>query len=634
MRCTSVFTAPPPGSYPNSIAVGFQPGANVTVHYRVNLGTWQQGTGPVWIAQNAAVEFYGEHVGGSLSPIQSAAYIVDQAPDADGDGDGVPDAIEELVGTNLTKADTDGAGDSDFAELLDGSDPNDPASRAGPHVRVFDSIAASFVWDDDASAVISTDDQEMFISDPAKPGQASAKVSKVPGMHRVGDITLKRGVIGQRAWFPAGYAVERSGAFGPAMTSLVGVEFPPVPNIQIDLNAADPVADWRAAAELALDDFHAVPLEFTVGPSSALGALIIEYWYGTQLLQLGRIASLAERPRLADSPNSPQAGFMNAADITAIQEPATLLQPGHELAQVWQQLNTALQQEPSFAPLRQTAEAAFAQAMRATRNGAPLDSPVHALRNFISGEPVPAGYLFPIVQATAINLRGQLLALVDPRPQVELTGTFVPKPGGAELLVAGDGYDLLIMGGEGWHPTGHEIIVPGSILMVRGFPTTGTPAPGLAGAIAVLAVAVLEVPEAGYADLDGNGLPDAWEQFFLGSVGSPLGGDTAGDGFLDPEELGAGTDPTNPLLIPTGFPATPREMRVEFTPGVGPSIMWDGSTTVDYEVWMAAGFFPVTEWNPLAAPVLSSGPQRHVAPIDASQAQQFYRVQIKFPWLE
>ena len=74
-------------------------------------------------------------------------------------------------------------------------------------------------------------------------------------------------------------------------------------------------------------------------------------------------------------------------------------------------------------------------------------------------------------------------------------------------------------------------------------------------------------------------------------------------------------------------------MRIEFTPGVGPSLVWDGSTTVDYEVWVTTGFFAGAGWNPLPTTVQSSGPERRVAPIDDTQPQSFYRVRLKFPWL-
>ncbi|MCE9615615.1 MAG: DUF2341 domain-containing protein [Lentisphaerae bacterium] len=49
---------------------------------------------------------------------------------------------------------------------------------------------------------------------------------------------------------------------------------------------------------------------------------------------------------------------------------------------------------------------------------------------------------------------------------------------------------------------------------------------------------------AGPEDLDGNGLPDAWEITHLGTVGLP-DGDPDGDGALNSVEFIAGTDPTN-----------------------------------------------------------------------------------------
>jgi len=191
-------------------------------------------------------------------------------------------------------------------------------------------------------------------------------------------------------------------------------------------------------------------------------------------------------------------------------------------------------------------------------------------------------------------------------------------------------YDLLHPNGTGWHPPGWEIIPPGATVHVRGFERPGPPPPGLDGEIEVLELSVLEVPEAGYADLDGNGFPDTWEQNFLAGLGSPLGGDTDGDGYLDAEELGAGTDPADALWIPADLPATPRDLRIEFTPGVGPELVWEGSLTVDYDVWVTTGFL---DWLPNSADAQPNGPERHAAAIDGNQPQEFYRLELKFPWM-
>lgn len=624
---------PPPGNFPKSIAISFQPGTDVTVHHRVDAGPWQIGNGPFWLASNATVEYYGEHSGGSLSPIHSANYVIEQPIDTDGDGDTVPDAIEALAGGDPTKADTDGDGASDFAELMDGSDLNDPNSVPTSDVLTFDELLAEFNWDDPSSAALPADDQDLFMSDPTQPGVAGLKARKIPGIHKVGDITLKRGVIAQQPWFPAGLKTDGifgKKTFGPAMSALVGVQFPPLPVIPVDLTAADPVESWRQAAQAELDNFHAAPLQFYVGPSAVMSAVVFEYWFGTRLLALGSISSLQVRPFVADTPRSPNYSGMSRQDIDAIQHPTSALTPGFDIAAVMNLINDTVRTNPSYSPMRDVAEAFYQQAIDAQQAGTPLDAPIGALRALVDGSPVPVGYISPETQADVILFRDQLLALIDPRPQVELAGIYSPKPDGSELLVNLERHDLLFTDGSGWHPAGWEIIPPGATVQVRGFQLPGPPPVGFDGEIEVLDATVTDVPEAGYADLDGNGLPDAWEQIFLGGVGSFLGGDTDGDGFLDPEELGAGSDPTDPLLIPAGFPATPRDMRIEFTPGVGPSLVWDGSTSVDYDVWVTTGFF---DWLPLNAPVQPADPQRHLAPIDGTQPQEFYRVQIKFPWM-
>lgn len=628
---------PPPGSFPNSIDVTFQPGANVTVHYRMNLGPWQEGTGPVWLVQDATLEYFGEHTGGSLSPIQTAAYVIDQPPDADGDGDGVPDVIEVLAGSDPTKADTDGDGASDFAELMAGTDPTDPTSKPAEPVATFDEIAIVFVWDDELSAAYPAEDEALVITDltPGSSGEATAR--RQPGRTTFSNIVLKRGVMAQKTWLTSSFRIRigdlPAAPVGPALTALVGIQFPPRPVVPLNLAVADPVAAWRAATLAALDDFHLVPLEFTVGPASTLAGLIFEYWYGQRLVALGRLPNVSARPRLADTPRSPYVGVFAADDVLAIQLPASINVAGHELAHVMQQLNTTFQQDAAFAPLRAAAEAAFAQAVQANKTGTPLDPPIQALRALISGEPAPAGFVFPIVPAAAIQLRDLLLAVVDPRPQVLVSGEFAFSDHSVALQTAGGRYLLFQADGTPLRAHGSGWIVPGATASVRGFLLAGPPPPGAVGELEVLEFEITAVPEAGYADLDGNGLPDLWEHVFLGGTGSPLGGDTDGDGFLDAEELGAGTDPTNPFSVPAGPPATPREMRIEFTPGVGPSLVWDGSTTVDYEVWVTPGFFAGAGWNPLPTTVQASGPERRVAPIDDTEPQSFFRVRIKFPWL-
>jgi len=77
--------------------------------------------------------------------------------------------------------------------------------------------------------------------------------------------------------------------------------------------------------------------------------------------------------------------------------------------------------------------------------------------------------------------------------------------------------------------------------------------------------------------------------------------------------------------------------RIAFTNELRPTPsvfgLRDGSATVDCEVWVTPGFFAGAGWNPLATTVQASGPERRVALIDDTAPQSFFRVRIKFPWL-
>ncbi|OQX23813.1 MAG: hypothetical protein BWK80_24075 [Desulfobacteraceae bacterium IS3] len=57
---------------------------------------------------------------------------------------------------------------------------------------------------------------------------------------------------------------------------------------------------------------------------------------------------------------------------------------------------------------------------------------------------------------------------------------------------------------------------------------------------------VTHIPCPPGADLDGDTLPDDWENHYFGNTAEVAGGDPDDDDLSNAEEYAAGTDPTNP----------------------------------------------------------------------------------------
>ena len=54
----------------------------------------------------------------------------------DTDNDGVPDVLEQYIGTNPAKSDTDGDGYSDYQEIMQGSNPLGPGQLTQGHSNI------------------------------------------------------------------------------------------------------------------------------------------------------------------------------------------------------------------------------------------------------------------------------------------------------------------------------------------------------------------------------------------------------------------------------------------------------------------------------------------------------------------
>ncbi len=627
----AVAIQPPPGSYPNTIAVTFQAGEDVSVQYRVNNGPWQSGLGPFLVTQDATVEYYGEHISGALSSIHTAVYKISQSLAVDTDGDDVPDIIEDLAGTNPFDPDSGGNGFGDFNWILY-RDPDDPDAVPSHLALPFDRVNVEVLWDGDTAALPATG-QKLFVGNLSNHNLGAAEAS-LSSPRKYDNITLKRGVTENNAvakfWFPASYLVEVNSPgepVGPAMTAFGGIPSIPLPSIPLDLDAEDPLQAWRQAATAAVAEHENTVVEFTIGPSGTMAALVFEYWYGTRLVEVGRLPALNDRPRLADTPQSVRAGIAALADVEDIESPEGEELLAHELAHVVQQVKEAVGKDPDFLALRETAEAFYGQAIAAAREGTPLDPPIESLRQALTGS-VPDGYLLPHEPAVLEAQRDQILNTIEPRGLVVLNGTLSRSGDDLILDAGGKLYLLRDRRGRPYRLAGSGLVVDGSVARV-----TGTVLPSNDAAIEELIIAVERievesVPAAPDTDLNGNSLPDSWELYFLGTLKHGFWDDLNGDGFSLGEAFLAGIDPRDRFSSPPGAPAIPRNLRLSHDGPNGPRVEWDGSFVAEYELWKS---MDMLNWTQHPGEIDREGDREHSVEVELADPRGFYQLLIRLP---
>ncbi len=624
---------PNPGAYPNTIGASFQAGEDVTVIYRLNQGPWQSGTGPFLITGNTTVDYYGEHSGGALSSIQTAHYLIQQSLAADSDGDGVPDFIEVMAGLNPFAQESLGDGISDFDRILYGA-PGEPPGPPEQAALPFDRFRVEVVWDNPDSAARPAVGQKLLIANPLNHSLGSAQATPNPGTPKYGDITLKHGVTDSDAfakfWFPANYALaepDPGEPAGPALVAFGGIPPAPRPLIPVDPGAGDPLEAWRQDALAAVEAHEKTILEFTVGPSSTIAALIFEYWYGTRLVELGRLEAVTDRPRLADTPRSPRAGRIERGDFEAIRSPQGEQPLAHELAHVVRQVNEAVVHGPEFGPLRETAESFYSQAIDGMRAETPLAPPLNALRRVVSGGEAD-GYVLPHDVASLTALRDQALDGILPRDLIVAHGVLLWN---GENLVLDSGGEILLLADRDGRPyrlAGTGLVAGGSTATVTGeiLPSNEIPVESLK--LAVEHIELHSIPAAPIVDSNQNGLPDDWEWAFLGSLDQDIWADLNGDGFVLGEAYLAGIDPLDPFASPPGAPAIPRNLRVTPNGPGGPRVEWDGSFAAEYELWNSQDLI---QWTPHPGAVQRGGDREHAVDVDLEGASGFFRLHIRLP---
>jgi hypothetical protein len=106
-----------------------------------------------------------------------------------------------------------------------------------------------------------------------------------------------------------------------------------------------------------------------------------------------------------------------------------------------------------------------------------------------------------------------------------------------------------------------------------------------------------------FIDANRNGISDAWEKFYLGSVSTNINRltDTDGDGMSDYAEFLAGTDPTNPASKFVFLGATVQtNSNVDFQWSAVPGRSYQVLSSADLTSWV-----PITDWMPAARSPMS-----------------------------
>jgi len=123
------------------------------------------------------------------------------------------------------------------------------------------------------------------------------------------------------------------------------------------------------------------------------------------------------------------------------------------------------------------------------------------------------------------------------------------------------------------------------------------------------------------ADVNANGLPDAWERTFFGTLGVNPNSDPDGDGMSNQQEYLAGTNPTNSLsnLQITVFNSS--------LGGTNASLTWSSVLTRYYSIQETTNLTSQLWVNNSIGVIVPSGLSTTRAFTDSNATNRFYRVE-------
>jgi Subtilase family/Bacterial TSP3 repeat len=127
-----------------------------------------------------------------------------------------------------------------------------------------------------------------------------------------------------------------------------------------------------------------------------------------------------------------------------------------------------------------------------------------------------------------------------------------------------------------------------------------------------------------FIDANHNGISDAWERYYFGSVTTNRTQytDTDGDGMSDYAEFIAGTDPTNAASKLVFLSATLQTNKLV-------QLQWAAIPSRLYQVLTTPASNNLSSWSPISVWLQAAGSPMSFTITNASQDPRFYRVQVR-----